>query len=153
MKEEAEAATPTPTRGVPLMLDRQRYLRFSLRTMREMRAKFGPDALKEGFDTNSIAELLWFGLRGEDPELTVEAVEELVDMEQLAEVMAAVSLATGTQGVEAKDVVVEEKVEGKEEADRPSPAPSAASTGEPKQEGGESDASPSQPKPELSKAS
>ena len=87
--------TPTPTRGVPLMLDRERYLRFSLGTIRRLKEKLGKTALEEGVSTDLLAELLWFGLQHGDPELTVEQVEEMVDLEHLTEIMDAVALATG----------------------------------------------------------
>lgn len=90
------ADTPTPTRGVPIQLDRLRHIRFSLKTTKEMRAKFGDDTLKDGFDQDKIAELLWFGLKWEDADLTVDQVEDMVDLENLTEVMKAVSKATGT---------------------------------------------------------
>lgn len=88
--------TPTPTRGVPIQLDRLRHIRFSLKTTKAMREKFGADTLKDGFDQDKIAELLWFGLKWEDSDLTVDQVEEMVDLENLVEVMKAVSQATGT---------------------------------------------------------
>lgn len=88
--------TPTPTRGVPIQLDRLRHLRFSLKTTKEMRAKFGDADLQEGFGTDKIAELLWFGLKWEDADLTVDQVEDMVDLENLTDVMKAVSQATGT---------------------------------------------------------
>ena len=87
---------PTPTRGVPIQLDRLRHIRFSLKTTKEMRIKFGDDTLKDGFDQDKIAELLWFGLKWEDADLTVDQVEEMVDLENLTDVMKAVSQATGT---------------------------------------------------------
>ena len=88
--------TPTPTRGVPLTLDGvERRLRFTLRTIRQLKEKLGKTALEEGVSTDLLAELLWFGLKHNDPSLTVEQVEEMVDLEQLTEVMDAVAKATG----------------------------------------------------------
>lgn len=87
--------SPTPTRGVPVQLDRERHLRFTLRTIREIRTEFGMDALTEGVSMEAIAKLLWYGLKHEDPDLTVEAVEELVDMQNLTELIQAVTAATG----------------------------------------------------------
>lgn len=159
MTEEAKEVTPSPTRGVPIVLDRERHLRFSLKTMREMREKFGPDGLKAGFNQDKIAELLWYGLRGEDPGLTVEDVEELVDLETLKDVMEAVSLATGTHGYvevaaeEELEEKTEEKAEEKEDAKDPSAAPAPTSTSEPETQGSGKDAPSPEQKPVLSKAS
>ena len=155
MTEKASEVTPSPTRGVPIVLDRERHLRFSLKTMREMREKFGPDGLKAGFNQDKIAELLWYGLRGEDPGLTVEDVEELVDLETLSAVMEAVSLATGTHGyVEvAAEEEEAEKVEEKEDAKDPSSTPAPTSTSEPETQGSGKDAPSPEQKPVLSKAS
>lgn len=103
MSEIAETLpTPTPTKGVPLMLDRERHLRFSLGTIRRLKDKLGKTALEEGVSTDLLAELLWFGLTHEDADLTVEQVEEMVDLEHLTEVMDAVSAATGQRSQLAK---------------------------------------------------
>ncbi len=90
--------TPTPTRGVPVQLDKLRHLRFSLRTMREVREEFGKDALASGLEGDSVAKMLWYGLKHEDPELTPEIIEDIVDLEQLSDVMEAVAQATGQRG-------------------------------------------------------
>jgi len=87
---------PTSTKGVLITcLDRDRYLRFSLKTIREMRDEFGEDALEKGINQEAISRLLWYGLRHEDSELTADQVEEMVDLEHLSEVMEAVAKATG----------------------------------------------------------
>ncbi len=148
------------------MLDRERHLRFSLKTMKEMREKFGPDGLKAGFNQDRIAELLWYGLRGEDPALTVEMVEELVDLETLKEVMEAVSLATGTHGyvevaaeeektadIEVGETVTAVAAEAKKDAEGPSPTPAPDSTSGPETQGSGKDVPPSEQKQELSKVS
>jgi len=85
---------PTPTRGVLVTLDRPRHIRYTLRALREIRTEFGEDALTRGVSADSVAKLLWFGLRHEDPDLTIEQVEEMVDLENLDEVMRAVGVAT-----------------------------------------------------------
>jgi hypothetical protein len=92
------AETPTPTRGVLLHLDKERRLRFSLKTMRELREEFGENTLATGLSQDSIAKFLWHGLKHEDPELTIEQVEEIVDLEQLDEILDAVATATGKRG-------------------------------------------------------
>jgi len=89
--------SPTPTRGVPIMLDRERRLRYSLKTVRELKKEFGEGALSRGVGEDGIAKLLWYGLKSDDPELSCEDVEELVDLEHLTEVMEKVSIATGSR--------------------------------------------------------
>lgn len=87
--------SPTPTRGVPIELDRTRHLRYSLATTRKMREKFGDTFEKEGIGDEAIAEVLWFGLKHEDDEITIEAIEEMVDLQNLATVMSCVMEAMG----------------------------------------------------------
>lgn len=88
--------TPTPTRGVPIELDRTRYLRFSLGTLRRIREEFGED-LEAGLSGDKLAKVLWYGLRGSDPELTVEQLEEIIDLEQLPAVIEALGKAMGNK--------------------------------------------------------
>lgn len=97
--------SPTPTRGVVIQLDKERHLRFSLKTMRELREAFGDDALEKGVGTDAIAQLLWYGLRWEDPGLTVEDVEDLVDLENLEDMMLAVAKATGNRAAITEEQV------------------------------------------------
>ena len=40
--------SPTPTRGIPVQLDKERRLRFTLGTMRKLQEEFGEDALEKG---------------------------------------------------------------------------------------------------------
>lgn len=85
---------PTPTRGVPVELDRERRLRYSLKTMREMRRALG-EAPTVG--TDILCKVLWYGLKHEDPTLTEDAIEEMVDLENLPDVVRAVRKASGIQ--------------------------------------------------------
>jgi hypothetical protein len=63
--------------------------------MRELSEEFGEDALEVGVPVNSMAKFLWYGLKHEDPDLKIEDVEDMVDLEHLDDVMKAVFLATG----------------------------------------------------------
>jgi len=110
--------SPTPTRGIPVQLDRERHLRFTLRTLREIREEFGASVLASGFAMEAIAKLLWYGLKHEDPDLSVEAVEDLVDMENLTTVIEAVTAATGGRIPTAADTQ-------SPPVDAPAPAPAA----------------------------
>jgi len=87
--------SPTPTRGVPVQLDRERRLRYSLRAMRLIREEFGEAAVAAGIPADMLGKFLWHGLVHEDPSLTVEQVEELVDGENLEEMSNAILKAFG----------------------------------------------------------
>jgi hypothetical protein len=78
------------------MLDRERRLRFTFATRRQMLEELGgEEKLREGLSGDSLCKVLWYGLKHEDPELTLEQVEEIVDLENLRETVAAMSKALG----------------------------------------------------------
>lgn len=87
--------TPTPTRGVPIELDRVRYLRYTLGSLRRIREEYGTDALKDGVSEEKLAKVIWYGLKTDDPTLKVEDVEDLVDMTKLAALTEAIGKAMG----------------------------------------------------------
>jgi len=87
--------TPTPTRGVVVQLDRERRLRYTLGVMRKIREEFGKDAVEEGFANDDLAKLFLYGLQHEDPDLTLEQVEEMVDGENLKSLTDAMVEAFG----------------------------------------------------------
>lgn len=75
-----------PTRGVPVELDKTRYLRFPLKALRALRTE---DADK------SLGQILLLGLQGDDPSLTLDQVEELIDLQNIATLFEPVKKATG----------------------------------------------------------
>lgn len=90
---------PRPTRGVPVMLDRERRLRYTFKTRRQMlEAVGGEEAFQKGLTGDKLPEVLWYGLIHEDPTLTVEDVEEMVDMEILNDVVQCMLKAMGYKG-------------------------------------------------------
>ncbi len=91
--------TPPPSRGIPIDLDHRRYLRYTLGTLRKIRQEFGEKALSEGVTEEKLAKVLWYGLVGDDPDLKVEAVEEIIDLEHLPEVTKAMRMAMGGKAV------------------------------------------------------
>lgn len=97
--------TPTPTRGVPVLLDRERRFRYTLRTIREITKEFGEGALSMELTGEKLAKVLWHGLKHEDPDLTVEQVEDAIDLENLHEVLDAMKKAMGTKAKAALDAV------------------------------------------------
>lgn len=91
-------ATPTPTRGVVVELDKARHLRYSLRTRREMLEEFGGEEEFQRRINQEIGKVLWYGLRHEDPDLTLDAIEEMVDMENAPYVLELMLKAMGYKG-------------------------------------------------------
>lgn len=87
--------TPTPSKGVPVMLDRERYFRYTLGTLRKIREELGDEALKEGVSGEKLAKVLCYGLQGDDPDLTPEKVEEIIDLTMLDDVVASMRKAMG----------------------------------------------------------
>lgn len=94
---EQSTAARTPTRGVRIVLDKPRHLRFSLGTMEDLQNEFGSNALGGDLSGKKLARIIWHGLKWEDPQLTPEAVAELVDMEHLTLVTEAMAQATGSK--------------------------------------------------------
>lgn len=92
-----DAQSPTPTRGIPITLDRVRYLRYTLKTLRLIREEFGEKAFGDGVSGDSLAKVLWLGFVADDPTLTIDRVEDLIDLERLDEVLAAVKQAMGNK--------------------------------------------------------
>lgn len=89
--------TPAPTRGVPVDLGDgvTRYLRYPWRVIKKIREEFGEDALtKRGLD--NLGKILLYGL-GDNPGITEAEIEDLVDMQNLPEVMQAMTAAMGTK--------------------------------------------------------
>lgn len=77
---------PTPTRGVAVDLDRTRYLRYPLSVLKSLQ--------EEGAD-KSLGQILLLGLKKDDPELTIDQVEDMIDLENLDKLFAPVKKATG----------------------------------------------------------
>jgi hypothetical protein len=109
-----KASVPKPTRGVVVELDRTRYLRYSLGTLRKIREELGADALEKGVADEKLAKVLWYGLVEEDPSITTEQIEQMVDMENLQSVLDAVMKAMGYRAKATANV------------DPPAPSPAAA---------------------------
>lgn len=90
-----------PTSGVKITLADgvERTLRYTLRAMREAAEEFGgsitsAETLKK-LDENTLGKLIWYGLRADQPDLTVEQVEELIDPTMLRYCLGQYKLALG----------------------------------------------------------
>lgn len=111
-------STTAPTRGVPVTLDRERHLRYSFATRKQMLAELGgEEALRSGLTGDMLPKVLWYGLKHEDAALTVEQVEEMLDMENLQTVVKVMLKAMGYEG---------KLVVGGEAGNPPQSAPAAA---------------------------
>jgi hypothetical protein len=82
----------------------ERTLRYTLRAMREAAEEFGgsitsAETLKK-LDENTLGKLIWYGLRADQPDLTVEQVEELIDPTMLRYCLGQYTLALGASAPE-----------------------------------------------------
>jgi len=75
-----------PTRGTEIQLDKVRFLRYPLSVLKELQ--------KEGSD-KSLGQILFLGLTKDDPSLTLEQVEDMIDLENLPDLYDPVKKATG----------------------------------------------------------
>jgi hypothetical protein len=91
-----EEKLPTPTRGVPVELEgKTYYLRFSLAAMKSI---VGDENEENFFKNMTIAKLgpmLLAGLKASAPELTLEQLEEMIDLQNIAEITDALGKAVG----------------------------------------------------------
>lgn len=89
-------------KGTLVKLDRDRYLKFNLNSIRilEKEHNIALDKLEEEFSMDSVQRILHVGLLKDDPDLTFEEVGELVDMSNIQEVVDALAKSLG--GLQAK---------------------------------------------------
>lgn len=76
---------------------KERVLRYSLGAAKRLKKTFGA-SLFNGFrdiDEDKLPILIYEGLRGGDPSLTIDQVEEMIDMQALPEVLKAIMAAFG----------------------------------------------------------
>ena len=87
----AQITRPTERVKIVLADDVERTLRYTLRAMKEAAEEFGGsiasiDVLKT-IDEQNLGKLIWYGLRADQPDITVEQVEDLIDPPMLPYVM------------------------------------------------------------------
>lgn len=84
-------------KGTKITLDKERYLRYSLNSMRKLDKEHGLniDTLADNFDLEKVQVLLHTGLVSDDPELTFEDVGEIVDMNNIEYVVEKLTEALG----------------------------------------------------------
>lgn len=84
-------------KGTVIKLDRERYLKFTLNSVRMLEKEYNIslDKIDEDFSMEKIQMLLHVGLLKDDPELSFEEVGELVDMSNMKIVVEALTQALG----------------------------------------------------------
>lgn len=88
--------TPAPSPGIAITLDKVRHIRYSWKTRREMlEALGGEQELMTKLTGDKLCLILWYGLKWEDPELTLEQLEEIVDLEHFREIVDVMTKALG----------------------------------------------------------
>lgn len=90
-------------KGTLIKLDRERYLKFTLNSVRMLEKEYNVslDKIGDDFSMEKIQMLLHVGLLKDDPELTFEEVGELVDMSNMQIVVDALTQALG--GLQAQN--------------------------------------------------
>jgi hypothetical protein len=97
-----------PTDGVAVTLGKREFtLRYDIGAMKEAKAEFGgsitsPRVLA-GIDEDKIGKLLWYGLRANHPEITVEEIDLLVDPTQMKDIMRSYAKAVNIAFAEPKN--------------------------------------------------
>lgn len=84
-------------KGTLIKLDRERYLKFTLNSVRMLEKEYNVslDKIDEDFSMEKIQMLLHVGLLKDDPDLTFEETGELVDMSNMKTVVESLTKALG----------------------------------------------------------
>ncbi len=90
---------------VEIEIDRKRTLYYNFKTMGEIKETMGLDVLNldeewTPSDLREISDLIYYGLRHEDPELTRESVEEMLDIPNVEYYSEKLSQALGYRDLE-----------------------------------------------------
>lgn len=85
------------TKLIPIMLDKERHLKFDLNAFAELEELYGDfqvamDAMTKG-SIKAIRAMLWAGLIHEDENLTIKQVGSMIDMTNINEVMTSITKA------------------------------------------------------------
>ena len=86
---------------VELVLEKPRKLRYTWRSIRRLNNEYDVNILdmdEESFtNPDTISKILWAGLIWDDPDLTVDALDDLIELRQLANISTKVSEAIADQ--------------------------------------------------------
>lgn len=90
----------------------ERPLRYTLRAMKEAREEFGGSITDQSvlnrLDETTIGKLLWYGLKTDDPAITVEYIEDHIDPTMLKYLFERYAVALGAALPNAQSPAVEE---------------------------------------------
>lgn len=91
-----KTSAPTPTRGVPVELEGKKYyLRFSLAAIKNIAGGEDEEHFFKHMTMAKLGPMLLAGLQASAPELTLEQLEDMIDLQNLAEVTEALGKALG----------------------------------------------------------
>lgn len=87
----AENVYPTERVKLTLADGVERTLRYNIRTMKEASEEFGGSIMKaetlNQMEVERLPKLIWYGLRADSPDLTLETIEELLEPTMVPYVM------------------------------------------------------------------
>jgi hypothetical protein len=93
-------ANPTPTRGVPLELDgKTYYLRCSLATRRRLIQEMGGEEGLKKLKGDDVGKVILEFMKDSAPEMTLEKLEDLIDMQNFQDAVDAMAKAMGQKAV------------------------------------------------------
>lgn len=88
---------PTTPAKVTLADGKERVLRYPLGVMKAAAAEFGSSLFKRetlaNLDEDKLAKLIWYGLKTDEPTITVEQVENIVEAAAIPYIMQQFQLA------------------------------------------------------------
>lgn len=98
MSEQQAEVCPKPTNDVFITLSdgRPRRMRYPFRELKHLKQKFGKSLIRggiEGLDEETLPYLIWRGLVTDDPPLTLERVEDLMESWMMPTIIRQFSLA------------------------------------------------------------
>lgn len=96
----SDGQTPTPTRGIPVDLGdgKPYFLRYSLAARKRLIAQLGGEEKLKNLSGDELGVVVLEGLKGSAPDLTLEQLEELIDMQNINGVVEAMAKAIGMTG-------------------------------------------------------
>jgi hypothetical protein len=113
-------------KGIPLQLDKERVLKFTLNSFAELEDMYGSvdQAMKslEGGSMKAVRTLLWAGLIHEDPTLTPQTVGAMITMDDLETISASLITAMNLSMPEKDDKEEGNKEEDNKEVGNSNPA-------------------------------
>jgi hypothetical protein len=84
-----------------IMLDKEREVRLTLGAMKKFKALTGKSII-HGIDLESLGEdeiitLLWVSMVEDDPALTIERTEQIIDLSNIADLITALTAKSGRE--------------------------------------------------------